>query len=113
MWTGSIIYHIKIGNNLSGQQQDLIGFSVAFGNLAMEQYLQCEKMLRIDEVEKSMLKKYVQFDSNCKNILREKRTRKEYSMLTGYVNKNMCDFFSIKKFCNLIFLVRKINIISF
>ena len=64
MWTGSIIYHIKIGNNLSGQQQDLIGFSVAFGNLAMEQYLQCEKMLRIDEVEKSMLKKYVQFDSN-------------------------------------------------
>lgn len=56
MWTGSITYHIKIGNNLSGQQQDLIGFSVAFGNLAIEQYLQCEKMLRIDEVGKKHVK---------------------------------------------------------
>ena len=36
-----------------------------------------------------MSKFYVQFDSSYKNILREKRTRKEHDMLTGYVNKNM------------------------
>ena len=39
-----------------------------------------------------MSKFYVQFDSSYKNILIEKRTRKEHDMLTGYVNKNICDF---------------------
>lgn len=42
-----------------------------------------------------MSKFYVQFDSSYKNILREKRTRKEHDMLTGYVNKNICDFYHI------------------
>lgn len=42
-----------------------------------------------------MNKFYVQFDSNCKNILREKRTRKEHDMLTGYISKNKCDFYHI------------------
>ena len=44
-----------------------------------------------------MSKFYVQIDSSYKNILREKRTRKEHYMITGYVNKNICDFYHIMK----------------
>ena len=36
MWTHSTIYHIKMGDNLSVQQEDLIGFSAAFEKLAVE-----------------------------------------------------------------------------
>lgn len=34
-----------------------MGVCAAFGNLAMEKYLQCEKMLRVDKVEKSRLQR--------------------------------------------------------